>query len=262
MPSKNPQNKKIYFTLLSASVISIIAVLPYAFTLQADLLKLSPLPLPVLALISIVQSSILFAIAIYLGLKLSNKVGLGLPILENYFKTKMIEPSLKSIFLNSGYYGVIAGGLIIIFDFVFKYLGVSITLGMNQIPPLWQRVIASLYGGISEELLLRLFFMSLVIWIFSKIMRTKTEITKNNFIMWFSIIFAAIIFGLGHLPITSSLTAITPLVISRAIILNGIGGIIFGWLFWKKGLEHAMIAHFTADIVILAIFPLIISFFN
>ena len=259
MPSKNPLNKKIYITLLGASIISIIAVIPYAFTLQADILKLSPLPIPVLAIISIIQSSILFAIAIYLGLKLSNKIGLGLPVLESYFKSKKIEPNLKSIFLTSGYYGILAGVLIIIFDFVFKYLGVSITLGMNQIPPLWQRIIASLYGGISEELLLRLFFMSLIIWLLSKIMRSKTEITKNNFIMWFAIILAAVSFGLGHLPITSNLTDLTSLVILRAIILNGVGGVIFGWLFWKKGLESAMVAHFTADIVILAIFPTVMS---
>jgi membrane protease YdiL (CAAX protease family) len=75
--------------------------------------------------------------------------------------------------------------------------------------------------------------------------------------MWLAIILAAVIFGLGHLPITSNITNLTPLVISRAILLNGLGGIIFGWLFWKNGLEYAMISHFTADIMIIVIFPLI-----
>jgi len=41
--------------------------------------------------------------------------------------------------------------------------------------------------------------------------------------------------------------------------LNGIGGIIFGWLYWKKGLESAMISHFSADIVLQVIFPFVLA---
>jgi hypothetical protein len=32
--------------------------------------------------------------------------------------------------------------------------------------------------------------------------------------------------------------------------LNGVLGVAFGRLYWKKGLESAMIAHFSADIVL------------
>ncbi|MCK7526806.1 MAG: hypothetical protein MZV64_59015 [Ignavibacteriales bacterium] len=46
------------------------------------------------------------------------------------------------------------------------------------------------------------------------------------------------------------LIPLTPLVITRAIVLNGLAGIGFGWLYWKRGLEFAMIAHFSADIVL------------
>ena len=66
------------------------------------------------------------------------------------------------------------------------------------------------------------------------------------------------VFGLSHLPATAALTTITSLVIFRAVLLNGIAGIIFGWLFWKKGLEAAIISHFVADIVLLVIFPTIL----
>jgi membrane protease YdiL (CAAX protease family) len=83
----------------------------------------------------------------------------------------------------------------------------------------------------------------------------KNEPTKAGIII--SIVLAAIIFGLGHLPITASLIKLDPLIIGRAVILNGIAGIIFGWLFWKKGLESAMIAHFTADIFLLTLLPLL-----
>jgi membrane protease YdiL (CAAX protease family) len=43
---------------------------------------------------------------------------------------------------------------------------------------------------------------------------------------------------------------LTPALIARALILNGIPGIAFGWLYWRRGLEAAMVAHFSADLVL------------
>ncbi len=43
---------------------------------------------------------------------------------------------------------------------------------------------------------------------------------------------------------------ITPLVVSVALSLNGIAAVVFGILYRKRGLEAAMIAHFSANFVI------------
>ncbi len=43
---------------------------------------------------------------------------------------------------------------------------------------------------------------------------------------------------------------ITPEVIVVALALNGIAAVSFGYLYWKRGLESAMIAHFCADFVL------------
>ena len=80
---------------------------------------------------------------------------------------------------------------------------------------------------------MRLFVISLLAGFFNKIGKT-TEAKSNNFIMWISIIFASILFGLGHLPVTASLIEITPIMVARVVILNGVGGIIFGWLYLRK----------------------------
>lgn len=53
-----------------------------------------------------------------------------------------------------------------------------------------------------------------------------------------------------HLPATAALVGLTPLLLLRAFLLNSIGGGAFGWLYWKEGLESAMIAHFFTDAVI------------
>ena len=77
--------------------------------------------------------------------------------------------------------------------------------------------------------------------------------------MWLVIVVASVLFGLGHLPTTAQLTTLTPLIIARAIVLNGVAGLAFGYLYWKRGLESAMLAHFSADILLHVLLPLVLS---
>jgi membrane protease YdiL (CAAX protease family) len=128
-------------------------------------------------------------------------------------------------------------------------------LAQTAQPPAWQGFLASFYGGIVEEILLRLFVMSLLVWLGSFISKT-TEGKPTSAVFWIANILAAVLFGLGHLPATALIIPLTPLVITRAIMLNGLAGIGFGYLYWKRGLESAMIAHFSADIVLHVLFAL------
>lgn len=250
-------NWKTYFTLLLASIVSIIAILPYILTLQEDVLKSSPLPLPIVILLIFIQTSIMFAIFTFIGLKLANKLGLQIPIIEKIVTKNKITLDVKGIIKKSMFLGVLTGIVIVLLDLIFSLSGLD-SLFKQITVPIWQGFLASFYGGISEEIVMRLFLMSLFIWLFSLIIKPKGKIIENKIIMWTSIIITAIIFGLGHLPITSAITTITPIIILRSLLLNGIGGIVFGWLYWKKGLESAMIAHFSADIILHVFFPLIL----
>jgi hypothetical protein len=36
----------------------------------------------------------------------------------------------------------------------------------------------------------------------------------------------------------------------RTLVLNGFAGLVFGWLYWRRGLLAAMIAHTSADVVL------------
>ncbi len=255
MDIKRLINWKLYFILLTASIFSVVAVLPYALTLQGEILKTVDLPLPLLLLLSTIQSSVMFAVLIFVGLILTKTTGLGLPILENYIDKSSTDINLKSIFKISVLLGIITGIVIIILDSLFTKMGVDISEQVSF--PLWQSFLASFYGGIGEEILVRLFVMTLIVWILSKLKRSKDKVTKNKLIIWISIIISSLLFGLGHLPATAMLTTLTPLVIFRALLLNGIGGVVFGWLYWKKGLESSMIAHFTTDITLHVLFPLL-----
>ena len=52
----------------------------------------------------------------------------------------------------------------------------------------------------------------------------------------------------------------TPLLIGRIVLLNALVGLATGALFWKYGLEHAMLAHFCTDLVLHVALPLAASF--
>jgi membrane protease YdiL (CAAX protease family) len=68
--------------------------------------------------------------------------------------------------------------------------------------------------------------------------------------MWIAIALTALLFGALHLPIMAQLTPLTSIVVTRVLLLNGFPGVLFGWLYWRKGLEAAMVAHFSADIIL------------
>ena len=251
-------NWRVFFLLWIAAILSSIAILPYALELQGSMLEAMdlPIPLPALIALQIVQSAVFFAIVIFAGMSLARRIGLGTPILNAVSRRESASDQLRAILPISVGLGVIAALLIIGVDSLLqpamsRELGDSAnSLNLQNIQPAaWKGFLAAFYGGIAEEILLRLLVMSLFAWLGGFVSKTQDG-TPTSAVFWIANILAAVLFGLGHLPATEMIIPLTPLVITRAILLNGIGGIIFGWLYWKRGLEAAMIAHFSADIVL------------
>ena len=158
--------------------------------------------------------------------------------------------------------GVIFALLIIVLEvFVFQpallaQLGANALTGASAVKPgPWKGFLASFYGGIDEEILLRLCVMSFLVWLGRFVSKTPTA-GRRLAVLWIANILAAVLFGLGHLPATAALVALTPLVVARAIVLNGLIGVGFGYLYFKHGLESAMISHFSADIVLHVLFAI------
>lgn len=250
-------NWKLFLILLPASVVANMAVLPYALSLGALRTKELPVPLSVAILVQVIQATIFFAVAIFFGLFLGRKVGLGAPFIESWITGKSWPGRLRVTAEAAIILGVAAGMSIFVLDrFIFSIFVEPIT-AFQEAGPLWQRFLASFYGGVGEEIGMRLFMMTLIVWVTYKFKRTKDDMPTNAGV-WLAITVVSVVFGLGHLPMTAVFTEITVIVVLRAIILNGIAGVVFGWLYWRKGLEAAMISHFSADIVLHVILPSII----
>lgn len=254
---KTPINWKVFFILWIASLLSTIAALPYVLELQSGLIAQMeiPIPLPALIALQIAQSGFIFAIMVFFGMLLMKRIGLSVPILDSVSRGESASDTLRAILPISIMLGVVASLLIIGLDFLFQPLilnelgdKANVLMPTAQ-PAAWKGFLASFYGGITEEILLRLFVMSLLAWLGSFISKTA-EGKPTNSIFWSANILAAVLFGLGHLPAASLILPLTTLVVIRIVLLNALGGIIFGWLYQTRGLESAMIAHFSADIVL------------
>lgn len=100
--------------------------------------------------------------------------------------------------------------------------------------------------------MLRVFVMGVVAWLLSRLSRGQ----PRAWVMLAALVVAALVFGAGHLPAAAQLAPLTGELVLRVIAYNMLAGLVFGWLYWKRGLEHAMLAHLCADLVLHVAAPL------
>lgn len=106
-----------------------------------------------------------------------------------------------------------------------------------------------LYGGIVEEIMMRLFLMSLLAWLGWKLFFRRREKAPVRVIAAANVL-AALVFAAGHLPATLMIFGqLTPLILVRCFLLNGGFGILFGWLYRKYGIQYAILGHMLAHMV-------------
>lgn len=245
--------------LWAAGMVGVLAVIPYQLTLtQVDLTALG-VPMWAVWVGAAFQNGILVAAAVLAGLWFARRAGLSAPVLEAWLRRDLLPRRWGTLLKWAIPLGVGSALLVILLDglvFSRALLEGGLEPGTAH-PPAWQGLLASFYGGITEELFLRLFLMSALAWLLGRVW-AATDGLPTPGAMWTANVVAAVLFGLGHLPTTSALVALTPFVVLRAVVLNGIVGVACGWLYWRKGLEMAMAAHFSADIVLHVLLPLLI----
>ncbi len=113
-----------------------------------------------------------------------------------------------------------------------------------------------LYGGIIEELMMRLFVMSLSSWLLWKIFFRKHACVPEGILIGANFA-AAILFAAGHIPVTIALFGrLTPIILLRCFLLNGGAGLIFGRLYRKYGIQYAMLSHALFHIITKTIWTL------
>lgn len=239
------QNVVLFLLLMAASTVASVAVLPYA----AILTRQDPgaaLTWPSI-LTAVVGNAILIVPLTALGLWLGGKIGLGAPDLRallarstdagRLWRSAVYLPAV--IGLSAGVVIMAAGGL---FQLVFPA-----ELPQMQTPPWWYGVLVAYAAGVNEEVMLRLGLMTILAWIGVKL---AGDSQLSPAVGWTANVVTALAFGALHLPLAAAMGDLTASVVVRTLMLNVIAGLVFGWLYWRRGLLAAVVAHVSVDIVL------------
>ena len=186
-------------------------------------------------------SGLVIVIAAGTGTWTAPAAGLGTPIIDAaltrrpFFRAAL---PLAGISLVAGL--AVALAVVVLDVAVFAQLA-SGALASRPAP--WTGVLAALYGGLTEEIVLRYGVMSMVVSALKRLLRGSAA-------YWAAIFFAAVVFALWHLSQVAAATPLTQPLVARVLVLNSLAGIVFGWLYWRRGLEAAMVSHGAAAFVL------------
>ena len=247
------EGRKHWLRVATLSILGIAGVLS-ALPLIPQLLQITgqevPIPMAVLYAISTVQSSAMVIAMVFLGVWVSPKVKLGTPLIDAYLNKALGNFSYKH-HLYPALLGGLAGGVLIIacYKLFLPYLpGAFVESSKTFSLPIYTKL---LYGGITEEILIRFGLMSFLTWgIYRITQKADSEVGTHNYVL--AIVLSSVMFGLGHLPTASLLSpVVTSTLVTYIVLANSIFGLIAGFLYWKRGLEAAIVAHMVAHIVMI-----------
>jgi hypothetical protein len=247
---------KRFTPLFVAGTIGVLSTIPYARQQVASLAG-GEASTTALVAAGLIQAAVLVAGSVAVGLALAPRLGLRSLLVERVERGTPVLPTLRRQAPLAAAMGVLGFGLIVINEQIFgrfmppvKESAAAIveTLSHTTVPSV---LMTLLYGGITEEILLRWGVMTLLAWIGWRLFQRGTGAPRAA-IMWGAIILAALLFGIGHLPAASGIFGLTPAVIARTIVGNAAFGIIAGWLYWRHSLEAAMLAHMMAHVALTA----------
>lgn len=243
----SPHRKLALFWAI-VGALTAVAVLPYALALNPQIAE--ELPLPVIVIGQPLQIFAVLFLGGWLALRLGEQIGLDSPFARSFVYGQAMPPRGARRFDLAVGLGLVTGMAIFLLErFVIGPLMPPAKIDLVVGVPLWKGFLGSFYGGIAEELLTRLIVMTLVTWLIWRVGARRVR-PVPAWTYWVGIVVAGVAFGLGHLPVTTGVWDLTPIVVARILLLNLLPAVGFGYLYWRWGIEHAMLAHFVADLVL------------
>jgi hypothetical protein len=197
----------------------------------------------------------LLAVAVVIGLKTAPRLAIRSSLLDRVVHDTPIVPQLRRDVGTAVRWGLVAGVAIVVLQLGFGFLVDELApqTGSGTLRAILSTIrIRFLYGAITEELLLRWGFMSLVgfgLWA----TLDRGRVTPSARTMWTAVVVAAFVFALGHLPAAATTFTLTPSLVAYIVVGNSVGGIVFGWLFWKRSLKAAKISHASVHVVLITV---------
>jgi len=258
-PSVRRYPWKTFVLLAAAGTLTGPLVIPYFLGLAAIAPGSQPPPstsLGQLVLSAMIRNLVLLVPAAGLGLLVARRLGLGAPYLESWLDgaprpatppSSIVGPALVWAAVTA----LVAFGV----DAVFRY-GLGIDFPAPEIHariavPWWRSGLASFWAPFAEEIVDRLFLLSLVAWLGMKLFRVSGEGRGRTIALWVAIVATALFFGWYHISNEATFAAIVPPIVAlRTVLIILPVGLAFGWLYIRRGLEAAILSHFAIDLIV------------
>jgi membrane protease YdiL (CAAX protease family) len=201
--------------------------------------------------IQCLQALVLCALAAYAGVRFATRAGLDAPWLRAWAERRDRPPGFAGMAIESAAIGsvtaiaVTAVGLMLRSPFQ--------QMLWRQLPAgFWTRASSAFYGGIVEETIVRWGLLSTLVVLLQRVGARQP--------FWPANVVAALVFGVLHLPSVVLIgIALTTGVYAHVLFGNAIAGAVFGWIFRRRGLEGAMVAHGVADVWLQAALPALLA---
>lgn len=222
-----------------AAALAVPALLP---SLPPEAREL-PLPLPMFCLVLGVQMTVLYGLLAWSGLRLARQRQLDPAPLLSAIWINSQPPRMTRPWVVAAIVGLTCGCLLVGVVAQIKWLAPDTLPSTLHPPSPLAALIASTAGSIGEEILCRLFLLSLLLRL----------LPQGSASTGVALSVGSLLFGALHAPafvlLFGGLGSVPPLAWVWLILLNGIMGLVFGWMFLRSGIGAAIIAHFTTDLV-------------
>jgi len=199
--------------------------------------------------VHLLLDTVLVATVVRLGLLLAENIGRSVPLLEKRLAGQRVWQPLRAMLQEAVFAGV-STGVIALLLYVFVFHVPLPKLAAIARVALWKRVLLAYAAAMEEEVLFRLLLLSLLAWLLGKRWHRPDGLPSEG-AGWLANLISAAAFALAHTPRASW----PALAFAPRVMTAGMAGVLFGYLYWKHGLEAAIIAHFSADLILLVLGP-------
>lgn len=224
---------------MSGIVVVYLTVLPALLRERA-----LPVPLDVAIALGIAQGAAMLALVVACGVLLAPRIGLHAPVHEALAAGMSPWPAWRRQW-KPGVWGGLAGGAWLLLLPAFAPPALA-DAAISLDAPLSARL---LYGGITEEIMLRWGLMTLLLWVTWRLF-ARGQGRPSRLLVGSAIAASALAFGIGHLPAAQMLVGmLDTATITYVVVGNTAFGIVAGVLYARHGLESAMLAHALAHLL-------------
>ena len=243
MLETSPSFPQRFWPLFAAGLLGVLALpLTFPASLDASLRAAAPgISAGVLKALTLIQPALLLAAGAAIGAALAHRLGLASHLAGVNVRRRLLDELPLAI--ASGL--VLASAIVLIDRLVFQRGTPGPSASLRDIVE--ALAAGLLYGGLTEEVMMRWGLLSLVAAAMLALVRRPPG-AQASVVYAIAIVIVAFVFAAGHLPAAAVVAPLDAPLVTRILVLNTLAGLVYGTLFWRRSLEAAMAAHMATHV--------------